>query len=118
MGSAGDFAETDRQAAENFGAAARSAGVKRIIYLGGLGSRSRRFRRTFAAATRSAICSRASGVPVIELRASVIIGSGSLSFEMVRALTERLPVLVTPRWVRVPHSPSSSTTSSPTSWRR
>ncbi|MEO5616680.1 MAG: SDR family oxidoreductase [Candidatus Eisenbacteria bacterium] len=92
------FAEEERLSAERFGSAARDAGVKRIIYLGGLAHgddlsehlRSRiEVGRTLAA----------SGVPVIELRASIIIGSGSLSFEMVRSLVERLPVMITPRWV-------------------
>ena len=66
---------------------------------------SRICRRTCAAGTRWAERLRAHGVPVIEFRASIIIGSGSLSFEMIRALVERLPVMVTPRWVRVTAQP-------------
>ncbi|HTY88090.1 MAG TPA: SDR family oxidoreductase [Candidatus Acidoferrum sp.] len=101
MGATGSFEALDRQAAENFGTAARAAGVKRIIYLGGLGEDepdlSAHLRSRHEAGGRL----RASGVPVVELRASIIIGSGSLSFEMIRALVERLPVMVTPRWVRV-----------------
>lgn len=98
MGSPGSFESQDRQAAENFAAAARAAKVKRIIYLGGLGhgphlsphlSSRQEVGRIF----------RASGVETIELRASIIIGSGSLSFEMIRSLTDRLPIMVTPRWV-------------------
>ena len=101
MGAAGNFEEQDRQAAQNFAAAARAAGVRRIIYLGGLGedvdALSPHLRSRHEVGDRL----RASGVPVIEFRASIVIGSGSLSFELVRALVERLPVMVTPRWVRV-----------------
>ncbi len=99
MGSEGGFAEQDRCAATNFAQAARAAGVGRIIYLGGLGGD-----RTLSAhlASRQEVgrILRESGVPTIEFRASVIIGSGSLSFEMVRALVTRLPIMTTPRWVR------------------
>jgi uncharacterized protein YbjT (DUF2867 family) len=98
MGSRGDFEEEDRRAAENFAAAAREAGVRRIVYLGGLGrgpdlSRHLRSRHEVGRVLRD------SGVGTIEFRASIIIGSGSLSFEMIRALVEKLPVMVTPRWV-------------------
>jgi uncharacterized protein YbjT (DUF2867 family) len=104
MGSRGDFEAEDRQAAANFAAAARAAGVRRIVYLGGLGhepglSRHLRSRQEVGRILRE------SGVPTIELRASIVIGSGSLSFEMVRALVERLPVMVTPRWVSQPSQP-------------
>jgi uncharacterized protein YbjT (DUF2867 family) len=99
MGSEGEFAEQDRRAAQNFAQAARAAGVRRIIYLGGLGGD-----RTLSAhlASRQEVgrILRESGVPTIEFRASIIIGSGSLSFEMVRALVNRLPIMTTPRWVR------------------
>ncbi len=105
MGSAEAFEASDRRGAENFGAAARAAGVRRIVYLGGLGED----RPDLSAHLRSrhevGDVLRASGVPVIELRASIVIGSGSLSFEMVRALVERLPVMVTPRWVAVRAQP-------------
>src|SRR5512135_746734 len=101
MGATGDFEEHDRLAADNFGAAARAAGVRQIIYLGGLGEDevglSAHLRSRHEVGERL----RASGVPVTEFRASIIIGSGSLSFEMIRALVERLPIMVTPRWVRV-----------------
>src|SRR4029079_1052116 len=82
-----------------------SAGVKRVIYLGGLGESEPELSPHLRSRHEVGDLLRASGVSVVELRASVIIGSGSLSFEMVRALTERLPVLVTPRWVRVPAQP-------------
>jgi uncharacterized protein YbjT (DUF2867 family) len=105
MGATGDFEEQDRLAADHFAAAARAAGVQRIIYLGGLGddaaSLSPHLRSRHEVGDRL----RAHGVPVIEFRASIIIGSGSLSFEMIRALIERLPVMITPRWVQVPAQP-------------
>jgi uncharacterized protein YbjT (DUF2867 family) len=99
MGSTGDFEEQDRVAAQNFARAARRAGVSRIVYLGGLGqdvalSPHLRSRHEVGKILRS------SGVPTVELRASIVIGSGSLSFEMIRSLTEKLPVMITPRWVR------------------
>jgi uncharacterized protein YbjT (DUF2867 family) len=104
MGSGKDFEEQDRTAARNFGSAARRAGVRRIIYLGGLGhgpdlSPHLRSRQEVGDILRE------SGVPVLELRASIVIGSGSLSFEMIRALVERLPVMITPRWVEVEAQP-------------
>ena len=104
MGSGKDFEEQDRVAAGNFGSAARRAGVRRIIYLGGLGhgtdlSPHLRSRQEVGEILRE------SGVPVLELRASIVLGSGSLSFEMIRALVERLPVMITPRWVEVEAQP-------------
>ncbi|MEU7846519.1 SDR family oxidoreductase [Micromonospora parva] len=96
-----DFEAADRTAATNFAAAARAAGVRRIVYLGGPEPASD------AEVPSPHLRSRAevgrillsSGVPTAVLRAAVIIGSGSASFEMLRYLTERLPVMVTPRWV-------------------
>jgi uncharacterized protein YbjT (DUF2867 family) len=104
MGSGDDFEERDRAAARNFGEAARRCGVRRIIYLGGLGhgdtlSPHLRSRHEVGEVLRE------SGVPVLELRASIVLGSGSLSFELVRALVERLPIMVTPRWVEVESQP-------------
>ena len=104
MGSGGDFESEDRRAAFSFAAAARQAGVERIVYLGGLGrepglSRHLRSRHEVGRILRE------SGVPTLELRASIIIGSGSLSFEMVRALAQKLPVMITPRWVSQPAQP-------------
>ena len=101
MGSTADFAEEDRQAARNFAAAARSAGVRRIIYLGGLGNPDGNLSKHLRSRQETGDLLRASGVPVVELRASIVIGSGSLSFEMVRALVERLPIMICPKWVRV-----------------
>jgi len=108
MGAHGDFAERDRQAARNFGDAARKAGVKRIVYLGGLGvddpSGSELSEHLRSRHETGEILGE-SGVPLVEFRASVILGSGSLSFELIRALTERLPVMICPRWVATPAQP-------------
>jgi uncharacterized protein YbjT (DUF2867 family) len=104
MGSGKDFAAKDEAAAGNFGEAAWAAGVRRIVYVGGLGAGAQlsehlRSRQQTGDGLRSA------GVPVVELRASIVIGSGSLSYEMVRALVERLPVMICPRWVQVRTQP-------------
>ena len=104
MGSGGDFEAQDRKAAKNFGDAARRAGVQRIIYLGGLG-RGPELSPHLKSRHEVGQVLRESGVPVLEFRASIVIGSGSLSFEMVRALVERLPVMITPRWVEVQAQP-------------
>jgi uncharacterized protein YbjT (DUF2867 family) len=105
MGAARDFEEQDRLAADHFAAAARAAGVQRIIYLGGLGEDGPDLSAHLRSRHEVGRRLRAHGVPVIEFRASIIIGSGSLSFEMIRALVERLPVMITPRWVRVTAQP-------------
>ena len=99
MSSSGDFVEQDRRAAADFAAAAREVGVERIIYLGGLGSEEE-MSSHLASRQEVGRVLRDSGVPTIEFRASIVIGSGSLSFEMIRALVGRLPVMITPRWVR------------------
>jgi uncharacterized protein YbjT (DUF2867 family) len=104
MGSGGAFEEEDRRAAKSFADAAREASVRRIIYLGGLG-RGEKLSRHLASRQEVGRILRESDVPTIELRASIIIGSGSLSFEMIRALVDRLPVMVTPRWVRISAQP-------------
>jgi uncharacterized protein YbjT (DUF2867 family) len=105
MGSAGDFEAADRQAAANFGAAAQKSGVERIIYLGGLGDPDRSLSSHLRSRQEVGEVLRSSGVPVIEFRASVVIGSGSVSFELIRALVERLPIMITPRWVSTPAQP-------------
>ncbi|MBX3148082.1 MAG: SDR family oxidoreductase [Gemmatimonadales bacterium] len=105
MGTTGDFEAQDRLGAESFAAAARAAGVRRIIYLGGLGQDDAGLSAHLRSRHEVGDRLRAHGVPVIELRASIIIGSGSLSFEMIRSLVERLPVMVTPRWVRAKSQP-------------
>lgn len=103
MSAAGSFEDVDRAAARNFARAASEAGVRRIIYLGGLGegaaalSAHLRSRHEVGAVLRE----HAGATEVVEFRASIVIGSGSVSFEMIRALVERLPVMITPRWVSV-----------------
>ncbi|WP_220040298.1 NAD(P)H-binding protein, partial [Nonomuraea aridisoli] len=104
MGSGRGFAERDRAAATAFAAAAREAGVRRIVYLGGLtpGGEVSPHLRSREEVARILLDS---GVPTAVLRAAVIIGSGSASFEMLRYLTERLPVMTTPSWVRTRTQP-------------
>lgn len=99
LASSGSFEDNDRVAARTFAAAACSAHIQRIIYLGGLGEGPDLSQHLSSRQEVGAIL-RSSGVPTIEFRASIIIGSGSLSFEMVRALVQKLPVMTTPRWVR------------------
>ena len=105
MGSAGRFEEQDRIAAQNFAEVAKQAGVKRIIYLGGLGEVSPLLSSHLRSRQEVGEILRQSGLSVIELRASIVIGSGSLSFEMIRALVQRLPVMICPRWVSVKAQP-------------
>ncbi|UCH83240.1 MAG: SDR family oxidoreductase [Candidatus Latescibacterota bacterium] len=105
MGSSGDFEKEERRGAANFARAAKTRGVRRIVYLGGLGDSSEQLSPHLRSRHRVGDVLRSAGVEVIELRASIVIGSGSLSFELVRALTERLPVMLTPRWVSVPAQP-------------
>ncbi|MET7776715.1 SDR family oxidoreductase [Streptomyces sp. NPDC005388] len=103
LGTGHGFEETDRKAARIFGEQARAAGVSRIVYLGGLtpeGVPEERLSPHLRSRAEVGRILLESGVPTTVLRAAVIIGSGSASFEMLRYLTERLPVMVTPRWVR------------------
>jgi uncharacterized protein YbjT (DUF2867 family) len=106
MSSTDSFEELDRRAAEIFSEAARDAGVDRIVYLGGLGS-GRDLSAHLASRQEVGRVLAASGIETIEFRASIVVGSGSLSFELVRSLTERLPVMITPRWVRTRAQPIS-----------
>jgi tryptophan-rich sensory protein/uncharacterized protein YbjT (DUF2867 family) len=101
MGAVDAFEEADRHGAANFAAAAATAGVRRIIYLGGLGDSERALSRHLRSRHEVGEVLRSTGVQVVEFRASVVIGSGSLSFEMIRSLVERLPIMVAPRWVSV-----------------
>jgi uncharacterized protein YbjT (DUF2867 family) len=105
MGSARDYARADVAAARNFGLAARRAGVRQIVYLGGLGDPASSLSTHLRSRQDTGHALRAGGVPVVEFRASVILGSGSLSFELIRALVERLPVMTCPRWVWTPAQP-------------
>jgi uncharacterized protein YbjT (DUF2867 family) len=93
------FEERDRSAARAFGDAAQRAGVQQVIYLGGLGSPGENLSPHLRSRQETGRALREGGVPVTEFRAAVIVGSGSLSFEMIRNLTERLPVMITPRWL-------------------
>lgn len=106
MSGSKDFEREDREAATNFAGAAKKAGVRRIIYLGGLGddtapdlSPHLRSRHEVGKILRE------SGVETIEFRASLVIGTGSLSFDLVKALTDRLPVMICPRWLSTPTQP-------------
>ena len=103
MSSNRPFDEADRLAANVFANAAREAGVRKLVYLGGLGRGA--LSQHLASRQEVGRILRESGVPTIEFRASIVIGSGSASFEMIRALVEKLPVMVTPRWVRVRAQP-------------
>jgi uncharacterized protein YbjT (DUF2867 family) len=105
MGTAGSFEENDRRAARNFAEAASAAGVERIIYLGGLGDDTQTLSPHLRSRQEVGQILRQSDLPVLEFRASIVIGSGSLSFEMIRSLVERLPVMITPRWVSMPAQP-------------
>jgi uncharacterized protein YbjT (DUF2867 family) len=100
-GADGDFAARDRQGAENFAAAAAAGGVRRIVYLGGLGEGSEHLASRHATAETL----RAGEVPVAYFRAAAVIGAGSESFRTVFFLVRRLPVMVTPRWVRTRTQP-------------
>ena len=104
MGAPEGFAEADRAVAEVFAAAAREAGVRRIVYLGGLGSGDDLSSHLESRQEVGRILA-ASGVQTIELRSSIIIGSGSLSYDMISSLVARLPVMITPRWVRTMTQP-------------
>ena len=112
LGSRGHFEEEEERAARSFVDAAREAGVRRIVYLGGLAHPDELARQAEAGASahmssrlRVGDVLRGSGIPTVEFRASIVIGAGSLSFELIRALVQRLPVMVTPRWVSVQAQP-------------
>jgi uncharacterized protein YbjT (DUF2867 family) len=106
MSGSKDFEKEDRQAATNFAEAAKKSRVRRIIYLGGLGddndpklSPHLRSRHEVGQILRN------SGIEVIEFRASMVIGAGSLSFQLMKSLTDRLPVMLCPRWLTTPTQP-------------
>jgi uncharacterized protein YbjT (DUF2867 family) len=100
-----DFVATDRSAAGNMVRAAEQCGLERIIYLGGLGESSELLSEHLSSRTEVADILTSGRVPVTVLRAAMIIGSGSASFEILRYLVERLPIILTPRWVDVPCQP-------------
>ncbi|MEP6636307.1 MAG: NAD(P)H-binding protein [Acidobacteriota bacterium] len=106
MSGSRDFEKEDRQAATNFVHAAREAGVSRIIYLGGLGDDSDPELSTHLRSRHEVgEILRESEVETIEFRASMVIGAGSLSYELMKSLTDRLPVMICPRWVSVRTQP-------------
>ena len=99
MGRSGNFGRRDLRAARHFAEAAVDQRVERIIYLGGLGKPGTELSEHLRSRHETGAALREAGVPVTEFRASIIVGSGSVSFEMLRSLTERLPVMICPRWV-------------------
>lgn len=106
MGYSDDFAESDRIAARNFAEAAREAGVKRIIYLGGLGDENdENLSPHLKSRQEVGQILRDGSVETIEFRSSAVLGAGSLSFELIRSLTDRLPVMICPRWLATPTQP-------------
>jgi uncharacterized protein YbjT (DUF2867 family) len=94
-----DFESEERDIAEIFSRQAKAKNVKRMVYLGGIIAKNETMSPHLAARQETGEILRNSGVPTIELRAGVVIGSGSASFEMLRYLTERLPIMTTPKWV-------------------
>lgn len=105
LGSNESFLEQDRLAAQNFSEVAKANGVQRIIYLGGLADPDEALSDHLKSRLEVGDFLRSSGIQVIDFRASIILGSGSLSFEMIRALVERLPVMIIPKWVRMKAQP-------------
>ncbi len=105
MGTGKDFEGEDRIAARNFAEAAKRNGVRRIIYLGGLGEEQQQLSKHLRSRQEVGHILRESGAQVIEFRASIVIGSGSLSFELIRALVQKLPVMLCPKWVSTPSQP-------------
>ena len=101
MGSTADFEDLDREAARNFAEACTRQQVRKIVYLGGLGNPDHELSKHLRSRQEIGNILRTSTASVVEFRASIIIGSGSLSFEMIRSLVERLPVMICPKWVRV-----------------
>ncbi len=99
MSSSADFQRRDLEAARRLGRVAAAAGVRRIIYLGGLGDPATALSAHLRSRQETGAALRESGVPVTEFRAATIVGSGSVSFEMIRYLAERLPVMICPRWI-------------------
>lgn len=105
MGTGQDFEDEDRLAARNFAKAAKEAGVKRIIYLGGLCDSEQKLSKHLRSRKEVGEILKESGAQVIEFRASIIIGSGSLSYELIRALVQKLPIMIWPKWVSTPAQP-------------
>lgn len=100
-----EYRSQDLELAQTFGDACAAAGVKRIVYLGGLGETGEGLSKHLTSRREVEKALESGGVPVTVLRAAMIIGSGSASFEILRYLVERLPVMITPRWVRTESQP-------------
>lgn len=100
-----DFEQEEKDIAEKFGAAAKKANIQRIVYLGGIIAQNELLSPHLQSRADTGSILQSSGVPTIELRAGIVIGSGSASFEMLRYLTERLPIMTTPRWVETKIQP-------------
>lgn len=106
MSGSGNFEEQDRQAALNFAQVAKSAGVQRIIYLGGLGDDSDpKLSPHLRSRHEVGQILRESGVETIEFRAGMVIGAGSTSYQLMKSLTDRLPIMLCPRWLATPTQP-------------
>jgi uncharacterized protein YbjT (DUF2867 family) len=106
MSGSNDFENEDRQAAENFAAAAQKAGVQRIVYLGGLGDDADpQLSPHLRSRHEVGEIMRASSVETTEFRAGMVIGAGSLSYRLMKSLTDRLPVMICPRWLTTPTQP-------------
>lgn len=99
MSDSAEFHQRDVMAARHFAQAARQAGVRRLIYLGGLGDPNADLSQHLRSRHQTGEALRQAGVPVTEFRSAIIVGSGSISFEMIRNLTERVPLMICPRWV-------------------
>jgi uncharacterized protein YbjT (DUF2867 family) len=99
MSGSADFHQRDLIAARHFGQAARRAGVRRIIYLGGLGDPEADLSQHLRSRQQTGQALQEAGVPITEFRAAIVVGSGSVSFEMIRYLTERIPAMICPQWV-------------------
>lgn len=100
-----DFEAMELEAAENFASVARAAGVQKIIYLGGLGDERKGLSPHLQSRHDVGLILRGSSVPTLEFRASIVLGEGSMSFDLIRDLTEHLPFMVTPRWVSTQAQP-------------
>ncbi len=100
-----DFRDADRRAADNVAAASALAGVRQIVYLGGLGEDAPDLSDHLRSRAETAARLAAGSVPVTTLRAAMVVGAGSAAFETIRALVDRLPAMICPRWVATPTQP-------------
>jgi len=105
MRAGGDFEERDRRAARNFARAASEAGVERVVYLGGLGEEGEELSEHLQSRRDVERLLAEGDYAVTTLRAAIVLGEGSASFEMIRQLAQRLPVMITPRWVHTRAQP-------------